>query len=166
MSMRKPYPSDLTDKQWELAEPVITAWKARHPSVSGHEGKYAMREIVNAILYQNRTGCQWEFLPHDMPPPGAVKYYFYLWRDEGTDQDVHDLLRRQLREKRKRLADPSLVVLDTQRPGRREEGAGQEEMPGFSACSLTSALATHANLRIQIKGVAWVACCSVRSRPW
>jgi transposase len=114
MSMYKPYPSDLTDEQWELVEPVITAWKARHPSVSGHQGKYAMREIVNAILYQNRTGCQWEFLPHDMPPPGAVKYYFYLWRDEGTDQDIHDLLRWQLREKRKRLADPSLVVLDTQ----------------------------------------------------
>lgn len=114
MSMCKPYPSDLTDEQWELVEPVITAWKARHPSVSGHQGKYAMREVVNAILYQNRTGCQWEFLPHDMPPPGAVKYYFYLWRDEGTDQDVHDLLRWQLREKRKRLADPSLVVLDTQ----------------------------------------------------
>ena len=114
MSMRKPYPSDLTDEQWELLEPVIAAWKARHPSVSGHQGKYAMREIVNAILYQNRTGCQWEFLPHDMPPPGAVKYYFYLWRDEGTDQDIHDLLRWQLREKRKRLADPSLVVLDTQ----------------------------------------------------
>ncbi|MGW7165678.1 transposase [Streptomyces sp. NPDC054884] len=71
MSMRKPYPSDLTDEQWELVEPVIAAWKARHPSVSGHQGKYAMREIVNAILYQNRTGCQWEFLPHDMPPPGA-----------------------------------------------------------------------------------------------
>ncbi|MFJ9909913.1 IS5 family transposase, partial [Streptomyces sp. NPDC101152] len=114
MSMHKPYPSDLTDEQWDLVEPVITAWKARHPSVSGHQGKYAMREIVNAILYQNHTGCQWEFLPHDMPPPGAVKYYFYLWRDEGTDQDIHDLLRWQLREKRKRLADPSLVVLDTQ----------------------------------------------------
>ncbi|KIE26465.1 transposase [Streptomyces sp. MUSC 125] len=114
MSMRKPYPSDLTDEQWDLVEPVIAAWKARHPSVSGHQGKYAMREIVNAILYQNRTGCQWEFMPHDMPPPGAVKYYFYLWRDEGTDQDIHDLLRWQLREKRKRLADPSLVVLDTQ----------------------------------------------------
>ncbi len=73
-----------------------------------------MREIVNAILYQNRTGCQWEFLPRDMPPPGAVKYYFYRWRDEGSDQDIHDLLRWQLREERKRLADPSLVVLDTQ----------------------------------------------------
>jgi transposase len=102
MSMRKLYPSDLTDEQGELVEPVITAWKARHPSVSGHQGKYAMREIVNAILYQNRTGCQWEFLPHDMPPPGAVKYHFYLWRDEGTDQDIHDLLRRRLREGRKR----------------------------------------------------------------
>lgn len=75
MSTHKPYPSDLSDEQWQLLEPVITAWKARHPSVSGHQGKYAMREIVNAILYQNRTGCQWEFLPHDMPPPGAVKYY-------------------------------------------------------------------------------------------
>ncbi|GHC33516.1 hypothetical protein GCM10010348_70530 [Streptomyces anthocyanicus] len=93
---------------------MITAWKARHPSVSGHQGKYAMRETVNAILYQNRTGCQWEFLPHDMHPPGAVKYHFYLWHDEGTDQDVHDLLRWRLREKRKRSADPSLAVLDTQ----------------------------------------------------
>jgi len=59
-------------------------------------------------------GLSVEFLPHDMPPPGAVKYYFHLWRDEGTDQDVHDLLRWQLREKRKRLADRSLVVLDKQ----------------------------------------------------
>ncbi|WAX81657.1 transposase [Streptomyces sp. KMM 9044] len=85
MSMHKPYPSDLTDEQWKLAEPVIAAGKAQHPSVSGHQGKYAMREIANAILYQNRTGCQWDFPPHDMPPPGAVKYYFHLWRDEGTD---------------------------------------------------------------------------------
>ncbi|MFE4801480.1 transposase [Streptomyces sp. NPDC056708] len=73
-----------------------------------------MREIVNVILYQSRTGCQWEILPHDRPPPGAVKYYFYLWRDQGTDQDPHDLLRWHLREKRKRLVDPGLVVLDTQ----------------------------------------------------
>ncbi|GAA2289284.1 hypothetical protein GCM10010415_70910 [Streptomyces atrovirens] len=101
MSMRKPYPSGATDRQWQLLEPVITAWKARHPSVGGHEGKYAMREIVNAILYQNRTGCQWEFPPHDMPPPGAVKYCFCLWRDEGLDQDIHGLLRWRPRENRK-----------------------------------------------------------------
>ena len=69
MSMRKLYPSDLTDEQWELVEPVIPAWKARHPSVSGHPGKYAMREIVNAILYQNRTGCQWSSCPMTCPRP-------------------------------------------------------------------------------------------------
>jgi transposase len=114
MSDRKPYSSDVSDEQWALVEPVITAWKARHPSVSGHQGKYAMREIVNAVLYQNRSGCQWDLLPHDLPPAGAVKYYFYKWRDDGTDQTIHDLLRWQLREKKRRLADPSLVILDTQ----------------------------------------------------
>jgi transposase len=114
VSERKPYPSDLSDERWALIEPVITAWKAAHPSVSGHQGGYAMREIVNAILYQGRTGCQWDYLPHDLPPRSAVYYYFATWRDDGTDQAIHDLLRWQAREKRGRLADPSLVVLDTQ----------------------------------------------------
>ncbi|MEU9191073.1 transposase, partial [Streptomyces sp. NPDC048484] len=59
MDGREPYPSDLSDEAWELIRPVIAAWKARHPSVSGHQGNYGMREIVNAILYQARTGCQW-----------------------------------------------------------------------------------------------------------
>ncbi|MBA4867367.1 IS5 family transposase [Streptomyces sp. PSKA54] len=114
MSERQSYSTDLSDERWALIAPVITAWKARHRSVSGHEGRYEMREIVNALLYQSRTGCQWELLPHDFPPPGAVKYYFYAWRDDGTDQAIHDLLRWQVRERRGRLADPSLVVLDTQ----------------------------------------------------
>ncbi|MFF2807859.1 IS5 family transposase [Streptomyces sp. NPDC058000] len=114
MSERKPYPSDLSDERWALIEPVITAWKAAHPSATGHQGAYEMREIVNVILYQNRTGCQWDFLPHDLPPKGAAYYYFAAWRDGGTDQQVHDLLRWYTREQRRRLADPSLVVLDTQ----------------------------------------------------
>src|ERR1044072_2895896 len=63
------------------------------------QGRYAMREIVNAPLYQGRTRCQWDLLPHDFPPPGAVKYYFNTWRDDGTDQTIHDLLRWQVREK-------------------------------------------------------------------
>jgi hypothetical protein len=62
VSERKPYKSDLSDERWALIEPVIAAWKAGHRSVSGHEGQYAMREIVNAILYQSRTSCQWGFL--------------------------------------------------------------------------------------------------------
>ncbi|MFF3469341.1 IS5 family transposase [Streptomyces sp. NPDC002619] len=114
MSERKPYPSDLSDERWALTEPVITAWKAAHPSVTGHQGVYEMREIINAILYQNRHGCQWDFLPHDLPPKGAAYYYFAAWRDDGTDQKIHDLLRWYTREQKRRLADPSLVVLDTQ----------------------------------------------------
>jgi transposase len=114
MSERKRYPSDLSDERWALIEPVITAWKAGHRSVSGHQGAYGLREIVNAILYQSRTGCQWEYLPHDLPPRSAVYYYFARWRDDGTDQAVHDLLRWHARESKGRKADPSLVVLDTQ----------------------------------------------------
>ncbi|MFD8888317.1 IS5 family transposase [Streptomyces erythrochromogenes] len=114
MSERKPYPSDLSDEQWALIEPVITAWKDRHRSVSGHQGAYAMREIVNAILYQGRTGCQWAYLPHDLPQKSATYYYFAAWRDDGTDQVIHELLRCQVRERARRLEDPTLVVLDTQ----------------------------------------------------
>jgi transposase len=73
-----------------------------------------MREIVNAIFYQGRTGCQWDYLPHDLPPRSAVSCYFARWRDDGTDQAIHELLRWQAREQHGRLADPSLVVLDTQ----------------------------------------------------
>ncbi|MET7855455.1 IS5 family transposase [Streptomyces avermitilis] len=114
MSERKPYPSDLSDEQWSLIEQVITAWKDRHRSVSGYQGAYVMREIVNAILYQGRTGCQWVCLPHDLPPKSATYYYFAAWRDDGTDQVIHELLRCQVRERARRLKDPTLVVLDTQ----------------------------------------------------
>ncbi len=114
VSERKPYPSDLSDEQWSWIEPVITAWKDRHRSVSGHQGAYELREIVNVILYQGRTGCQWAYLPHDLPQKSATYYYFATWRDDGTDQVIHELLRRQVRERARRSEDPTLVVLDTQ----------------------------------------------------
>jgi transposase len=114
VSERKAYPSDLTDEQWAVIGPFLAAWKVKHPSVSGHQGRYELREIVNAIFYQNRTGCQWAYLPHDLPPKSATYYYFALWRDDGTDQQIHDLLRCQAREKAGRAQDPTAVVLDTQ----------------------------------------------------
>lgn len=111
---RRAYSTDLTDGQWALIEPFLRAWKARRVSPSGYEGRYDLREIVNALFYQNRTGCQWHLLPHDLPPGSAVGYYFRLWRDDGTDQAIHDLLRCQAREKAGRAEDPTAVVLDTQ----------------------------------------------------
>ncbi|MFE9874369.1 IS5 family transposase [Micromonospora sp. NPDC005686] len=116
MGDRKRYPSDVSDEQWELIGPFLQAWKSKRVavSVSGREGDYDLREIVNAIFYQNRTGCQWAYLPHDLPPKSATYYYFALWRDDGTDQVIHDLLRCQAREKVGRAEDPSAVVLDTQ----------------------------------------------------
>lgn len=114
MGDRAAYPSDLTDEQWEVLGPFLRAWKAKHPSVSGHQGGYDLREIVNAIFYQNRTSCQWRYLPHDLPPKSATYYYFALWRDDGTDQAIHDLLRCQAREKAGRAEDPTAAALDTQ----------------------------------------------------
>ena len=111
---RKAYSTDLTDAQWALIDPFLRAWKAKRPSPSGHTGRYDLREIVNALFYQNRTGCQWMLLPHDLPPWSAVGYYFRLWRDDGTDQTIHDLLRCQVRERAGRSEDPSAVALDTQ----------------------------------------------------
>lgn len=73
-----------------------------------------MREIVNAVFYQNRTGCQWRYLPHDLPSWSAVFYYFGLWRQDGLDQWIQELPRCQVRERDRRSEDPSLVIIDTQ----------------------------------------------------
>src|SRR5215212_9941643 len=113
MNDRKRYPSDVSDEQWAAVGPFLRAWKAKHPSVSGHQGCYELREILNSIFYQNRTGCQWAYLPHDLPPKSATYYYFAVWRDDGTDQAIHDLLRCQARERAGRAEDPT-AVLDTQ----------------------------------------------------
>ena len=97
-----------------MIAPVISACKARHPSASGHVGQYEMRRIVDAIIYQSRSGCQWSLLPTDFPLASAVKYYFYKWRDEGMDEVIHELLRCRVREAAGRSEDPSLVVLGSQ----------------------------------------------------
>ena len=75
---------------------------------------FASEGVYLLNLYQSRTGCQWDYLPHDLPPRSATYYYFAKWRDDGTDQAIHDLLRWHAREARGRRADPSLIVIDTQ----------------------------------------------------
>lgn len=113
---RRPYPSDLSDEHWALIEPMIMAWKQDRVrrSATGDPGTCDLREVVNAIFYQNRTGCQWRYLPHDLPAWSAVFYYFTLWRQDGLDQRIQELLRCQVWEKARRLEGPSLVIIDTQ----------------------------------------------------
>ncbi|GAA0659667.1 hypothetical protein GCM10010193_08230 [Kitasatospora atroaurantiaca] len=109
-------PSDVTDGRWELVRPMIESWKQERVarSATGAPGSCDLREVVNAIFYQNRTGCQWRYLPPDLPAGSAVFYYYTLWRQDGLDQRIQELLRCQVRERAKRLEDPSLVIVDTQ----------------------------------------------------
>jgi len=106
--MRKPYPSDVTDQQWAIAEPLIPASKLGRPR------EVEMREVLNAIFYQARSGCQWDMLPHDLPPKSTVNDYFQKWRDDGTWQRILDALRRRVREAAGREPSPGAGSIDSQ----------------------------------------------------
>src|SRR5215211_194097 len=121
---RKSYPSDLTDEEWALIRRYIPA-----PKPGPNPWKYARREIVNAIRYKLRTGCGWEYLPHDLPPGKSASDYFYLWRDDGTWARLNDALRRRVRRAEGRKADPSLGVIDTQ----SVKGSASSGETGFDA---------------------------------
>lgn len=75
--MRQPYNTDLTDAQWALIEPLIPPAKSQHGR--GRQRTVNLREVINAILYLNRTGCSWQLLPHDFPPPKTVYQYYRRW---------------------------------------------------------------------------------------
>lgn len=106
--MRKPYPSDLSNEQWDVIEPLIpTASTGRPRSVD-------MREVLNAILYLNRSGCQWDMLPHDFPAKSTVYDYFAQWRNDGTWQNILDALRQRVRVAEGREPSPSAACIDSQ----------------------------------------------------
>ncbi|WP_405540370.1 IS5 family transposase [Streptomyces sp. NBC_00075] len=117
MAERRPYPSDLSDARWVLIEPVLAAWRAerrRHALDIGRPPEHDLREIMNAILYIDRTGMQWRYLPHDFPPWATVYGYFAKWQKDGVFSQLTGLLRALLREKEGRNAEPSACVIDAQ----------------------------------------------------
>jgi putative transposase len=102
------YPSDLTDAQWTIVEPFIPVYPGGRPR------KTAMRDVVDAILYILRTGCQWRFLPKDFPPKSTVWGYFNEWRHNGTLEELHDRLRCKVRTAEKPYAPRTSASVDSQ----------------------------------------------------
>ena len=102
------YPTDVTDAQWQLLAPVL-ARGSRGPAPT-----LSRRTVLNAILYQARTGCQWRYLPSEFGPWNTIWKTFCRWRDRGVWQQAMGLLRRALRVREGRDPEPSMVMVDSQ----------------------------------------------------
>jgi putative transposase len=100
---------DLTDQEWAILEPLIPPAKE-----GGRPRTTDMRDVLNALCYVNRTGCQWRALPHDFPPWSTVWSYFRAWRNDGTWKRMHTTLREQVRVKQGREPTPSAAIIDSQ----------------------------------------------------
>ncbi len=107
--MRKPYRSDLTDAQWVIIQPLLPPAKA-----GGRPREVDLREVVNTLLYQSRTGVQWDYLPHDLVPKSTAWDYFVAWGADGTWQAIVDALREAVRRAAGRDASPSAACIDSQ----------------------------------------------------
>ena len=106
---RKPYPSDVTDVQWRLVEPLLPA-----ALPGGRPRKVNLREVVNALFYRNREGCTWRGLPHDFPPWKTVYNYYRWWQADGTWEYVLKDLRETVRVEAGREPTPKVAVVDSQ----------------------------------------------------
>jgi putative transposase len=109
---RKKYPSDLTDEQGTILGPMIPP--AKKSKRGGRPRTVDMREGLNTLFYLNRSGCQWDMLPHDVLPKSTVYDYFAQWRDDGTWRKMVQALREQIRVQEGREPTPSAMCIDSQ----------------------------------------------------
>ena len=103
------YPSDLTDAEWAIVEPMIPPGKS-----GGRRRTVNVREVLNGIFYILWTGCQWKALPKDLPPKSTVHDYLELWNWDGTLERIHHELYVAVREQEGREASPTVAIIDAQ----------------------------------------------------
>lgn len=125
---RQSYPTDLTDKQWEILSSLIPRPKS-NKVIGGHKRVVNIREALNAIFYLLRSGCSWRMLPHDFPKWQIVRYYFDIWKKDGTWKKIHDTLRGKVRRKAGKKIQPTAGIIDSQSVKTAEKG-------GFVAMTL------------------------------
>ena|SRR3990167_1069241 len=124
--MRKPYPTDLTDAEWEIIKPfVVSRWQK---GKNGREPTVDKRDVVNALFYVLQSGCAWRMLPHDFPAWESVYWYFKEWEKMGVTEKLHDALREQVRKKSGKKPDPTVAIADSQSVKTTEKGGLKDTM--------------------------------------
>ena len=113
------YPSDLTDAEWAHVAPLIPPAKR-----GGRKREVVLREIVNGIMYVLSTGCQWRYVPRDLPPRSTLYGYLDLWNYDGTLDRIHHALYVKCREQADREASPTACIIDSQSVKSAEKGGG------------------------------------------
>jgi transposase len=116
MTTRRPYPSDISDARRQLIGPMLTAWQQARIDhrPTGEPARTDMREVFNALLYLNRMGIAWKYLPHNFPPHGTVYYHYAAWRNEGILAQLNIELTALASVKEGRAPEPTATVIGTQ----------------------------------------------------
>jgi putative transposase len=148
--MRKPYPTDLSDAEWNYIAPHLPA-----PKGYGRPRTHDLREILNAVFYVLKSGYQWRLLPHDFPRWPTVYWYFRKWRIEGTWERINRAIRERLRVRLKRDPQSSAGIVDSQSVKSTERWAGRTGVtmgPRRSRALKASSAGGHRRLRAQSAG--------------
>jgi transposase len=120
------YPCDLTDAEWTHLAPLLPA-----PAPRGRPRSWPLRLFINALFYILRTGCAWRYLPREYPPWQTTYTTWRQWRLHGVWQRVHEALRRAVRLRAGRHADPSAAIMDSQSVKTTEESGQGHLVFGF-----------------------------------